>query len=119
MRLARLMIGATVLSAATALSALAAPFAYVSNEGSASVSVIDTATDKLTATFNVGGKPRGIALSLDRKRLYLSDQTGNAALIIDTSNGAVLDRTYQLNTGGNTLIAEIAPPSRRGAASSH
>ena len=39
MRWARLMNGATVLSAATALSALAAPFAYVSNEGSASVSV--------------------------------------------------------------------------------
>ncbi|HVR92772.1 MAG TPA: beta-propeller fold lactonase family protein, partial [Casimicrobiaceae bacterium] len=83
---------ATVLSASTALSAFAAPFAYVSNEGSASVSVIDTATDKLTATFNVGGKPRGIALSPDRKRLYVSDQTGNAALIIDTSNGALLAR---------------------------
>ena len=73
MRLFRFMICATVVSATTALSALAAPFAYVSNEGSASVSVIDTATDKVTATFNVGGKPRGIALAPDQERLYQAD----------------------------------------------
>src|SRR5450432_3322485 len=88
MRLGKLVIGATVLSVSTAFGALAAPFAYVSNEGSASVSVIDTATDKVSATFKVGGKPRGIAVSPDQKRLYISDQTGNAALFIDTSNGA-------------------------------
>jgi YVTN family beta-propeller protein len=93
MRLARFVICATVMSVTMALSALAAPFAYVSNEGSASVSVIDTATDKVTATFDVGGKPRGIALSPDRKRLYVSDQTGNAALTVDTSNGCCPPRS--------------------------
>ena len=49
------------------------------------VSVIDTATDKVTATFKVGGKPRGIALSPDGKRLYLSDQTANALLVVDAA----------------------------------
>src|SRR5450755_289714 len=115
MCLARTVIGAAILTMATALSALAAPFAYVSNEGSASVSVIDTATDKVTATFNVGGKPRGIALSADRKRLYLSDQTGNAALIIDASNGTLLGRTalgsspegIYLSTDGRLLSAAV------------
>ena len=115
MRLARFMICATVMSATTPLGALAAPFAYVSNEGSASVSVIDTATDKVTATFNVGGKPRGIALAPDQKRLYVSDQAANAALIVDTSNGALLTKValgsspegIYLSSDGRLLSAAV------------
>ena len=38
--------------------ALAAPFAYVSNEGSGTVSVIDTSTDAVVDTLQTGGKPR-------------------------------------------------------------
>src|SRR4029079_4596552 len=56
----------------------AAATAYASNEGSGTVSVIDTATDRVTATITTGGKPRGIALSLDGTKLYLSDQEANA-----------------------------------------
>src|SRR5213075_3324344 len=69
-------------------AAHAAPFAYVSNEGSASVSVIDTATDKVVSTIKIGEKPRGIALSPDAKRLYISDQTANALRIIDVDKGS-------------------------------
>src|SRR5215831_20107889 len=55
--LSRLFLAATAWLCATAG---AAPFAYVSNEGSGSISVIDTATDKVTAVFKAGAKPRGI-----------------------------------------------------------
>ena len=34
----------------------AAPFAYITNTGSNNVSVIDTATDNVTATVNVGSE---------------------------------------------------------------
>ena len=108
-RLAWLVINAAVLSAAATNGTLAAPFAYVSNEGSASVSVIDTTTDKVTATFNVGGKPRGIALSSDVKRLYVSDQAGNAAIAIDTSNGAVVSRTA---LGSSPEGIDLSPDGR-------
>ena len=56
---------ATALTAGVfgATAAVAAPLAYASNEGSASVSVIDTSTDKVVATLKFGDKPRGIALS--------------------------------------------------------
>jgi YVTN family beta-propeller protein len=50
--------------------------AYVSNEGSANVSVIDTASDKVLYTIKVGEKPAGIVASPDRSRLYLSSRTG-------------------------------------------
>ena len=90
MRLVPVIVRAALLFAAAPLSAFAAPFAYVSNEGSASVSVIDTATDTVTATFNVGRKPRGIAISRDGKTLFVSDQASNAALTVDAATGASL-----------------------------
>ena len=62
---------------------IAAPLAYVPNEGSATISVIDTATDKVVSTLRFGKKPRGIAVAPDGKRLYLSDQTGNALVVVD------------------------------------
>src|SRR5512137_423405 len=73
-----------------AAAASAAPTAYVPNEGSSDISVIDTATDKVTATLKFGQKPRGIAISADGTRLYLSDQTGNALVVVDTGKRAVI-----------------------------
>src|SRR5205823_277025 len=84
---------APLAAACLCASALAAPFAYVSNEGSATVSVIDVATDKVTTSFKVGTKPRGIALAPDGKNLYISDQSSNSLLTIDTATGSVASRT--------------------------
>lgn len=56
---------ARVVAAASASmivgAAIAAPFAYVPNEGSGTVSIIDTANDTLVGEIKAGGKPRGIA----------------------------------------------------------
>ena len=61
--------------------------AYVPNEGSGTISVIDTTTDQVTGTIRHGKKPRGIAIAKDGKRLYLSDQTGNALVVVDPAQG--------------------------------
>jgi YVTN family beta-propeller protein len=66
--------------------ALAAPFAYVPNEGSASISVIDTATDKVVETLKVGQKPRGIAVSADGKRLVRERPAANALVVWDLAS---------------------------------
>ena len=52
------------------------PYAYVTNRGSATVSIIDTQTDKVTSTFAVVNEPLGIAASADGARLYVVNQTG-------------------------------------------
>jgi len=62
--------------------AFAAPFAYVSNEGSGTVSVIDTESDAVVGAIQTGGKPRGAAAGADG-RLYVSDQPGNRLVVID------------------------------------
>src|SRR6266545_4154271 len=73
-----------------AIPAAFAATAYVPNEGSATISVIDTTTDQVTATIRHGKKPRGIAIAKDGKRLYLSDQTGNALVVVDLVQGATI-----------------------------
>jgi YVTN family beta-propeller protein len=80
------------LAGTSAAAAFAAPFAYVPNEKSGTVSVIDTATDTVARTITTGGKPRGIAASPDGSILYVSEQTGNALLVIDTAGGQLRER---------------------------
>jgi YVTN family beta-propeller protein len=77
---------------ALAGASAAAPFAYVPNEKSGTVSVIDTASDTVARTITTGGKPRGIAASPDGATLYVSEQTGNALLVIDTASGRLRER---------------------------
>src|SRR6187399_493766 len=45
---------------------------YVTNEGSNNVSVIDPTTNEVTATVNVGKRPRGVHGSPDGKTLYIA-----------------------------------------------
>src|SRR5258705_289802 len=42
-----------------------------------------TATGRVVSTLKFGQKPRGIAVAADGKRLYISDQTANALVVID------------------------------------
>src|SRR5262249_31927970 len=81
---------ALLLFALWASSACDAATAYVSNEGSGTVSVIDTATDKITGTLRNAKKPRGIAVARDGSRLYLSDQTANALVVVDPAKSATI-----------------------------
>ena len=80
----RLLPIAALLAALLPTSPLhAAPFAYVPNEGSGTVSVIDTASDLVVAQIAAGTKPRGLAAGLDRRWLYVSDQPNNRLQLID------------------------------------
>lgn len=85
------LLAASTLAASTLLAAAlawphaarAAPFAYVPNEGSGTLSVIDTATDQVVATIPAGKKPRGTVIAPDGARAYVSDQPGNRLVVVD------------------------------------
>ena len=51
---------------------------YVSTGRARKVFVIDTATNAVTASFEVGQRPWGIALSPDGKTLYTANGPSNA-----------------------------------------
>ena len=50
--------------------------AYVINEGSASLSIVDTPTEKVTATVQVGERPRGLAVTREGELVYLGLEDG-------------------------------------------
>src|SRR4029453_2842537 len=76
----------------TAVWAALLPFAataqlgYVSNEKDGTLSIIDTAKDEVVGSIKAGKTPRGMAASVDGKRLYVSDQKSNALRIVDLAS---------------------------------
>jgi YVTN family beta-propeller protein len=64
---------------------------YVSNWSSRSVSVIDTAANKVTGTIAVGANPNDMVLGADG-RLYVACSGDNAVYVIDTRTGGVIER---------------------------
>jgi YVTN family beta-propeller protein len=80
----------TLAALCTSATVLAAPFAYVPNEKSGTLSVIDTENDTVVAEIKAGDKPRGLAVSMDGKTLYVSDQPHNALLKINLEDRSIL-----------------------------
>jgi YVTN family beta-propeller protein len=74
------------------IAALAGPNAYVANEKSGTLSIVDTERDELIGEVRAGTKPRGMAVSRDGKLLYVSDQTANALLVVDLSSRKVVNK---------------------------
>jgi len=71
-------------------------YAYVTNQGSGTVSVIDLGTLAKVADIPVGIEPYGLALTPDGGQAYVSNSASNTVSVIDTAS--------------NTVIATIAIP---------
>ena len=83
---------------------------YVTNYGDNTVSVISTATNKVSSTISVGGSPLSLAVSPDGSRAYVGDNSG-AVSIINTLTKAVTTiatagpvRDLALTPDGNKLF---------------
>ena len=70
----------------------AAPFAYVTNGGSSTVSVIDTATNMVVATVPVGAIPSAAAVTPDGKHAYVANASiGSISVsVIDTATNVAV-----------------------------
>jgi YVTN family beta-propeller protein len=82
-------LAAVFLAACAAAPALAAPFAYITNQDDDSVSVIDTATNTVVATVAVGDKPYSAAVTLDNAHVYVANFSGNSVSVIDARTNTV------------------------------
>ena len=65
---------------------IAAPFAYISNQLSDSVSVIDTVQGKVVDTISVPGKPAGVAVSPAGDKVYISTPEAKGFAVLDIKN---------------------------------
>src|SRR5215472_3494461 len=70
----RAWVFAAAALALDASSAVAAPFAYVTNAFGPTVSVIDTSTNMVTTTINLpaGRVPFAVAMTPDLKKVYVT-----------------------------------------------
>ena len=66
-------------------------FAYVTNNQSNTVSVIDTATNTVVgAPISVGSNPAGVAITPDSTRAYVANFSSNTVSVIDTTTNTVV-----------------------------
>ena len=74
----------------------AAPFAYITNNNNwaehigTTVSVINTATNKVSATVNVGESPYGVAATSDGKKVYVTNIASGDVSVIDAAKNKVI-----------------------------
>ncbi len=66
-----------------------APQAYITNLSDNTVSVIDTASNTVTATVPVGNFPNGVAVTPDGAHVYVANVFDNAVSVIDTATNTV------------------------------
>jgi YVTN family beta-propeller protein len=64
--------------------------AYVANANNNTVSVIDTASNTITATIPVGAAPVSLALTPDRAFLYVVNGRANSVTVVDTATNATV-----------------------------
>ena len=98
------------LLAASCLSALAGPKAYVGNFKDATVSVVDTAVPKVIATIPVAEGPHGMLLSPDGRTLYVSGDASSLVSVVDTATDRVA-RTLTVGRSPHGLAQ--SPDGRR------
>ena len=80
--------------------------AYVTNQTNNTVSVIDTATNTITATVSVGATPGGIAITPNRAFVYVCNVSGNSVSVIDTATNTV---TATVPVGSTPFSVAITP----------
>lgn len=84
--------------------------AYVANQGSGTVSVIDTAKDTVMATVATGAGATGVGLTPDGSRAYVGNVAAGTVSVIDTETNSVI-KTIAVGTG--PLAAIVTPDGGR------
>ncbi len=68
----------------------AGTYAYITNQGADSLSIIDIEQQALIATIPVGHRPAGIAVSHIDSRVYVSNPESKDISVINTKNRSVI-----------------------------
>lgn len=87
----------------SAAASFAQPFAYITNTNEDVIRVLDTNTNNVVDTINVGASPDSLAVTKDGTKVYFTHRLGDpfdddAVSVIDTSNNTVID-TIEVGLG--------------------
>lgn len=92
-----------------AASALAAPFAYITNQGSHDVSVIDLASQQVVGTVGVGRSPAGVVASSRAGKVFVSNPDSRSISVIDMREQRVVGT---LPAGDGPVGIDASPDGR-------
>lgn len=85
--------------------------AYVTNEESNTVTVIDRSSDRVIDVLEVGVRPKGIVVSPDSSRAYVVNSGSNNLTVLDVKNNRVF-HTVNLEIAANPSDVAIHPSGR-------
>ena len=80
-----------------------APYAYVANYSSGTVSVIDTLTNAVVHTVSVGSGPRAVAITPNGSAAYVANYSSGTVSVIDTFTNAVVN-TVTVGSGPYAMV---------------
>ncbi len=88
-------------------SVAAAPSGYITNSSDGTVSVLDIATNTVTATVPVGADPMGVAVCPDGARVYVANEFSNTAwriagVCLAFATPGALSATTRMVAGGGS-----------------
>jgi YVTN family beta-propeller protein len=83
---------------------------YIANEDKGTASVLDIASTKTIAEFEVGGEPEGVTTSPDGRFVYVTSEADNQVSVIDTAANRVLK---QVAVGPRPRDTAFTPDSSR------
>jgi YVTN family beta-propeller protein len=83
---------------------------YVANYGDNTVSIIDSATGRKTATIPVGRHPKAVAFDATRNRVYVANTSDGTVTVIDAKTNNV---AATLPAGRNPYALAVIPGSSR------
>ncbi len=101
---------AFALAASPAALVQAQPFAYITNQGSHDVSVIDLASQAVVATVPVGRSPAGVVASSRAGRVFVSNPDSKTISVIDMRDQRVVET---LAAGDGPVGIDAAPDGSR------
>ena len=99
-----LVIVAMILITSMASATTTGPYAYITNSGDKTVSVIDTQSNTVIATIPVGGIPGGVAVSPDGNKIYVTSYNITSSLANDNGKGIV----SVIDGATNTVTATVS-----------
>ena len=80
--------------------------AFVTNQLSENLTVVDLTSLQPVATIAIGGKPAGVAITPDGRFAYVTSPDTKALTVVDAAARRVVGR---INTGGGPLGVAVAP----------
>jgi YVTN family beta-propeller protein/parallel beta-helix repeat protein len=97
---------ASKLAAVNVLEKTKGPYAYITNYFNNTVSVIDTATNNVVDTVNVGSNPFGVAVSPDGTNVYITNLGSGNVSVIDAATNNVI---ATVNAGKRPYGIAVSP----------